>query len=107
MQEIVGKLVSRLEKGKPSPINPYFFHFYSRFECLRDEETIMLVATKYMLQFDIAPELEVQLEMEDEDSERESLGSEKIRKLSVVSSGLRKKSTYRVLDGKTPVRVSN
>ena len=49
MQEIVGKLISRLEKEKPSPISPYCFHFYNRFECLREEETTMLVAAKYML----------------------------------------------------------
>ena len=37
MQEIIGKLVSNLEKEKPSPISPYLFHLYSRFECLRKE----------------------------------------------------------------------
>ena len=49
----------------------------------------------------------MQLEMKDEDSERELLGSEEIQKLSTMSLGSRKKSTYRVLDGKTPIWVSN
>ena len=34
MQELVGKLVFELEKEKPSPISPYLFHLYHRFECL-------------------------------------------------------------------------
>ena len=49
MQEIVEKLISMLEKGKPSPINPYLFHLYNSFECLKEEETTMLVAAKFML----------------------------------------------------------
>ena len=49
MQEILGKLVSGLEKEKPSLIDPYLFHLYNRFECLRKEETTLLVATKMML----------------------------------------------------------
>ena len=34
MHDKVGKLVSGLEKGKPSSISPYLFHLYDRFECL-------------------------------------------------------------------------
>ena len=69
MQDIVEKLVSGLEKGKPSPISSYLFHLYNRFECLGEEETILLVTAKYMLQFDIAPEVEAQPDMKDKDSE--------------------------------------
>ena len=36
--EIVDKLVSRLDKEKPTPIILYLFHLYSKFECLREEE---------------------------------------------------------------------
>ena len=36
--EIVDKLVSGLDKGKPTPINLYLFHLYSKYECLREEE---------------------------------------------------------------------
>ena len=63
----------------------------------------MLVAAKFMLQFDIVPELEVQPKMKDSDSERESLGFEKIQKLSAMSPSSKKKSTYRALDGNTPI----
>ena len=49
MQEIIGKLVSGLEKGKPSPISPYLFYLDNRFECLREEETTLLVVAKVML----------------------------------------------------------
>ena len=31
MQELVGKLISGLEKEKPSSISPYLFHLYHRF----------------------------------------------------------------------------
>ena len=78
MQELVGKLVSRLEKEKPSPINPYLFHLYSKFECLREGEAFMLDYIKVMLEFDVNPEAEVQPDTKDEDSERESLSSEGI-----------------------------
>ena len=60
MQELVGKLVSGLEKGKPSPISSYLFHLYHRFECLRGEELEVLETTKYMLEFGISPEVETQ-----------------------------------------------
>ena len=70
--------MSGLEKGKPSPISPYLLHFYNRFECLREEETTLLVAAKFIIQFNIAPEPEAQPEMKDKDSERESLRSEEI-----------------------------
>ena len=38
IQEVVGQLVSNLEKGKPSSISPYLFHLYNRNECLRGGE---------------------------------------------------------------------
>ena len=36
--EVVDKLVFVLEKMKPTPVNSYLFHLYSKFECLRKEE---------------------------------------------------------------------
>ena len=54
----------------------------------------MLVAAKYMLQFDIAPKAEVQLDTKDKDLERELLGSKEIQGLQTVPLGLRKKSMY-------------
>ena len=59
MQELVGKLVSRLEKEKPSPINPYLFHLYDRFECLREKEMTMLDSARMILEFDVTPKAEV------------------------------------------------
>ena len=50
MQELVGKLVSRLKKGKPSPINPYLFHLYNKFECLREGEASILDSIRVMLE---------------------------------------------------------
>ena len=38
LNKVVDKLVSVLGKGKPTPISPYLFHLYSKFECLREEE---------------------------------------------------------------------
>ena len=38
LHEVVDKLVFVLGKGKPTPVSPYLFHFYSKFECLREEE---------------------------------------------------------------------
>ena len=38
IHEVVDKLVSMLGKRKPTPISPYLFHLYSKFECLRKEE---------------------------------------------------------------------
>ena len=107
MQEIAGKLVSELEKEKPSPISPHLFQFYNRFECLREKETTLLVAAKVMFQFNITPKPEAQVGMKDEDLERELLGSEEIRKLTKVSPGLRRKSTYQAIDGKTLIQVPN
>ena len=75
MQELVGKLVSRLEKGKPSPISPYLFHLYHRFECLRREEMETLDIAKHMLEYGVSPEAEVQPDVVELGSDQESLRS--------------------------------
>ena len=56
IQEVVGKLVSNLEKEKPSPISPYLFHLYHRNECLRGKEMDMLESAKYCLEYGVSPE---------------------------------------------------
>ena len=61
MQELVDKLVFKLKKEKPSPISPYLFYFYHRFECLREGEIEMLETTRYMLEFGISSEADMQL----------------------------------------------
>ena len=38
IHEVINRLVSHLEKGKPSSISPFLFHLYSRYECLKEEE---------------------------------------------------------------------
>ena len=67
----------------------------------------MLVSAKVMLQFEIALEAEAQLDMKDKDLEKELLRSEEIRGLQTMSLGSRKKSTYKAINGKTPIQTSN
>ena len=69
MQEVVGKLVSGLEKGKPSPVSPYLFHLYHRFECLRGEEMEVLETTRYMFEYGVSPEAETQSDVVELDSD--------------------------------------
>ena len=107
IQELVGKIISGLEKEKPSPINPYLFHLYNKFECLREREASMLDSARVMLEFDINSETEVQPNMKGKDSERKSLSSEEIQRLQTVSPGSRKKHTYRAIDGKTSIQIPN
>ena len=107
IQELVGKLVSGLEKEKPSPISPYFFHLYSKYECLKEGEASMLDFARVMLEFNFNLEVEVQSDTKGEDSERKSLSSEEIRRLQTVSSGSRKKQTYRAIEGKTSIWTPN
>ena len=57
IQEVVRELVSNLEKGKPSSICPYLFHFYQRFECLKEEEIVKIEAAKYCLEYDVSPKV--------------------------------------------------
>lgn len=78
MQDVVAKLVFKLERGKSSPISLYIFHVYDKYECLRKGEASMPASLQVMLQFDIAAEVEVQLDNKDEDLERELLGCKEI-----------------------------
>ena len=104
MQEVVGKLVSKLEKEKNSSISPYLFYLYHRFECLRGEEMEMLEIARYMLEYGVSPEAETQPDTVGLDSDRESLSSAEQQKLQTVTPGSQKKQTYQALDEKTPVR---
>ena len=46
---MVGHLVSNLEKGKATPINPYLFHLYNRNKCLGERKMEeFVVAKKYL-----------------------------------------------------------
>ena len=89
MQELVGKLVLGLEKEKPSPISPYLFYFYHRFECLRREEMEMLDIAKHMLEYCVSLEAETQPDVVELDSDQESLSSAEQLKILAVSLGSR------------------
>ena len=91
IQELVDKLVSGLQKGKPSSISSYLFHLYHRFECLRGGESEVLETAKYMLEFGVSPEVEMQLDTVDLDSDWESLSSAEQWRLLTVSLGAKKK----------------
>ena len=96
----MGKLVSRLEKGKSSPIGPYLLHLYQRFECLREEEMQELEVAKHFLEYDISPEAEAQPDVVEIDSDRESLSSAEQRKILATSLGSQWKQNYWVLEGR-------
>ena len=61
--KIVDKLVSRLEKGKSTPISPYLFHLYNKFECLREEELQEIEVARECLELRVAPEVEMHLDI--------------------------------------------
>ena len=87
IQEVIGKLVSALEKGKPSPISPYLFHLYHRNECLREEEMDMIEVAKYSLEYGVSPKAKTQPDVVEIDSERESCNSAEQWKMMGVSPG--------------------
>ena len=70
IQEVIGHLVSNLEKGKASPISPYFFYLYYRNECLRGEEMKEVEVARECLEYGIGP---------DTPSDEEDAGSEERR----------------------------
>src|SRR5450759_2676381 len=98
IQEVVGHLVSNLEKKKASPISPYLFHLYYRNECLREEEMKEVEVARECLEYGIGPDMPP----DDEDLGSESVGSEERRKLS---PNTRMKHTQRSSRGKSPVRT--
>ena len=67
IHEVVHRLVSHLEKGKPTPISPYLFYLYSRNECLKDEEIDEIEAAWKYLELGIS--LETVAILEEEGSE--------------------------------------
>ena len=104
MQELVGKLISGLEKEKPSPISLYLFHLYHRFECLRGEEMETLDIAKHMLEYGVNLEAEVQLDVVELNSNQESLSFTEQWKILAASPGSWKKQMYQVLEGRKPVQ---
>ena len=106
-QDIVGKLVSMLEKGKAFPISSYLFYLYHRFECLREEEMQELEVAKQCLEYGVSLEVEAQPDVVEIDPERKSLSSAEQWKILATSLGSRRKQTYQVLEGWKPVRLPN
>ena len=103
----MGKLVSRLEKGKSSSISLYLFLFYHRFECLREEEIQELEVAKQGLEYGVSLEAQAQPDVVEIDSEKESLSSVEQEKILATSPCSRRKQTYRVLEGRKPVQSNN
>ena len=95
IQEVVEKLVSALEKGKPSPISPYLFHLYHRFECLREEKIVKVEAAKYYMEYGVSPEAETQSDVVEVDLDRELLSFTKQRKMAASPGSRRKSSSYK------------
>ena len=100
IQEVAMHLVSNVEKRKASPISPYLFHLYYRFECLREEEIRQVEVARECLEHGV--ESEQTPDEEGKSSERGSVGSEERRK--DISPNSRIKYTYRSPKGKSPVR---
>ena len=73
LHEVIDKLVSVLGKGKPTPISPYLFHLYSKFECLRREELQQLEVAKECLELGVASEGEPEPDEVEVESDRGSL----------------------------------
>ena len=101
IHELVGKLVLMLNKRKPTPISPFLFHLYRKFDCLRKEETEAYAIAKECLEMGYASE-EARSE-EQEESDRASL-SPNIRQQGTPSPGSRRKTTFRSPKGKSPMR---
>ena len=72
LHEVVDKLVSGLEKGKPAPISPYLFHLYNRFKRLREDEMQQIEIAKECLEHDVGLEVETQPDVVEIETDRES-----------------------------------
>ena len=102
--EIVDKLVFGLDKGKPTPISSYLFHFYSKYECLREEELQEIEVARECLELGIAPEAETQPDLVELGSDKESLSPSEQQRLLASPPRSRMKTTYRSPKRKSPVR---
>ena len=65
----------------------------------------MLESARMMLEFDVNPEGEAQPDLKGEDLDRESLSSVEQWRLQTVSPGVKKKQTYKAMEGKALVRI--
>lgn len=104
LEDVLGKLVFGVEKGKPSLITPYF-HLYGENKCLKEEYVVELKTAKTLLQFDVAPQVGEDPETTDADSEGDSPDLTEIQEMERRTSKSKRKSTYRVWDGVSPIWV--
>ena len=102
IHEVVDKLILVLEKKKPTPVSPYLFHLYSKFECLRKEEIQQVEVAKECLELGIGSEVEP--EVVEVDSDRGSLSPEARQQIPGPSPCLPMKTTFRSPRKKSPVR---
>ena len=102
IHEIVDKLISVLGKRKPTPVSPYLFHLYSKFECLRKEDIQQVEVAKECLELGVAPEVEP--EVVEVDSDRGSFSSDTRQQIPESSPRPRMKTTFRSPRRKSPVR---
>ena len=101
LYEVVDKLVSVLGKGKSTPISPYLFHLYSKFECLKDEEIQQIEIARDCLELGVAPEGELKPDVVELGSNRGLLSPREQHKGSLSS---RLKTTYKSPKGKELVQ---
>ena len=101
IHEVVDKLVSVLSKRKPTPVSPYLFHLFQKFDCLRKDEIEKWKVVKECLEIGFASKDE--LAEEQDESDRASL-SPNIRPQTTPSPGSRMKNTFRSPKGKSPIR---
>lgn len=99
--EVVDKLISVLGKRKPTPISPYMFHLYSKFECLRKKEMEELEVAKECFELGVAPEEEPEAK---DDLDQRSLSPKPKTKASTASPRPRLKTTSKSPREKDPVR---
>ena len=102
IHKVVDKLVSVLGKRKPTPVNPYLFHLYSKFECLRKEEMQQLEVDRECLELGVA--LEVDPDVVEIESDRGSLSPNAKQQIPTPSLRSRMKTTFRSSKGKFPVQ---
>ena len=100
IQEVVGHLVSNLEKGKATPISPYLFHLYHKNECMRGDELYEIEVAKEILEYGVGPDTPA--DEEEAGLEGGLVGSKEKRRLLSPNSWL--KYTYHSPKGKLPIR---
>ena len=101
IHEVVAKLVFVMGKRKPTPVCPYLFHLYSKFECFRKEEMQQLEKARECLELGIAPE--VNTDVVEIESNRGLLSPKAKLQVLAPSPRPRIKTTFRFPKGKFPV----